>query len=254
MYVHKRANWEFFAVLKGRCAPIQPEHGRVRFQSRTLWVFPPDTAHGWAGEDAAACQVAVFHFSTVPSLLERLASRNGHLEVALSPAQVRFISRRAAELGPHYEHMTENSLLVFERARLDLALLVLEKFPAGRIETWSNFALRKVEAGITWYLEHMAQQPKLDEVARAVNISGRHLRRLFGEVRHESPQAVFTHLRIQRAQELLSRTEQKLEAIARECGFASSSDFSRVFKNDCKTSPDAWRRSVMSSHRLSPPE
>jgi AraC family transcriptional regulator len=248
MYVHKRAHWEFFAVLKGRCAPLQPRRGQPVFHARHLWVFPPEAAHGWTGEKTTACQVAVFHFSGVPPLLERMAGAHGLLEVALGPAQVRLLSRLVDKLNPHYERMTERSPLVFERALLDLSLLVLEKFPAGRIETRSDFALRKVEAGITWYLEHMAQQPKLDEVAQAVNVSGRHLRRLFGEVRRECPQAVFTRLRIQRAKELLSRTEHKLDTIAGECGFSSHSDFSRVFKADCRISPDAWRRNTRHGH------
>jgi len=244
MYVHKRANWEFFAVLKGRCGSVRPDRDSPDFQTRYLWIFSPDAAHGWAGINASACQVAVFHFSNVPNLLERIVTPHGCLGVALDPAQARLVSQTARGLKPHYEHMTEQSLLVFERALLDLSLLILDQMPAARTETKSDFALRKVEAAMTWYLEHMAQQPKLDEISRAVNISVRHLRRLFIDVRNESPQTVFTSLRIHRAMELLAQTEYKLETIAAECGFSSGSDFSRVFKTHRNISPDAWRRSV----------
>lgn len=245
MYVHKRANWEFFAVLKGRCGSVLPNQPPPVFQARFLWVFPPDTAHGWAGVNASACQVAVFHFSRVPDLLERMVMPSGELGVELTPVQVQRIARLVSELIPHYEFMTEKSLLVFERALLELSLLVLDKVTVPRTETKSDFALRKVEAAVTWYLEHMAHQPKLEEVSRAVNVSARHLRRLFLDVRKESPQSVFTHLRIQRALELLAQTDHKLESIASECGFSSGSDFSRVFKSHRNISPDAWRRSVM---------
>lgn len=250
MYVHRRAHWEFFAVLQGRCAPIQPGQPPAALRARTLWVFSPEIAHGWMGAKAAACQVAVFHFDAVPALLERAVGANGQRCVALDPAKIRRISRLAGELRPHYERMTERSQLVFERVLLELSLLVLEKCPAGRAETRSTFALRKVEAGITWYLEHMARRPKLEEVARAVNVSGRHLRRLFGAVRQESPQAAFTQLRLQRARELLARTDRKLEALARECGFSSGSDFSRVFKSACRIGPDAWRRKVLGTVKI----
>jgi len=244
MYVHKRANWEFFAVLKGRCGLVQPDRGDSIFQSRYLWVFSPDTAHGWAGMNATACQVVIFHFSNVPNLLERAVSPHGSLGVPLNPAQARLVSNTANGLKPHYEHMTEKSLLVFERALLDLSLLFLDQMPSARTETRSDFALRKVEAAMTWYTEHMAQQPKLDEVSRAVNISVRHLRRLFIDVRNESPQSVFTGMRIHRAMELLAQTDHKLETIAAECGFSSGSDFSRVFKTHRHISPDTWRRSA----------
>jgi len=244
MYVHKRVNWEFFAVIKGRCGLVQPDRGDSVFQSRHLWVFSPDTSHGWAGSNATSCQVAIFHFSHVPHLLERAVSPLGSLGVPLNLAQARLVSSIAHDLKPHYEHMTEKSLLVFEHALLELSLLFLDQIPAARTETRSDFALRKVEAALTWYMEHMAQQPKLDEVSRAVNISVRHLRRLFVDVRNESPQTVFTNLRIHRAMERLAQTDHKLETIAAECGFSSGSDFSRVFKIHRNINPDAWRRSA----------
>ncbi|HMO51492.1 MAG TPA: helix-turn-helix transcriptional regulator [Kiritimatiellia bacterium] len=242
MYVHKRTNWEFFAVLKGRCAAVQSPHEQPVFHSHRLWVFPPETAHGWTGPGEAACRVAIFHFSSVPHLLERIVKAKGRLEVTLTPAHIRMIMHLANELAPHYERMTEKSLLVFERAVLELSLLMLEAVPSDRTESKSEFAFRKVESGVTWYMEHMAQQPKLDEVARAIHVSPRHLRRLFREVRSENPQNVFTRLRLQRAMDLLAHTEYKMETIARECGFASNSDFSRVFKRYRGINPDAWRK------------
>lgn len=245
MYIHKRTNWEFFAVLHGRCSVILNHHDLPAFRTNYLWVFPPTTPHGWIGAKDSECRVAVFHFSSVPDLIERLARSRGHLAISLTPAQSRQVSRILEELKPHYERMTERSMLVYERSLLDLSLLVLESFPAERTETKSDFALRKVEASITWYMEHMAQQPKLTDVAQAVNISIRHLRRLFQEVRNESPLTVFSGLRIQRSMELLAMTDDKMEAIAQKCGFSSNSDFSRVFKNDRHISPDAWRRNVL---------
>jgi len=242
MYVHKRNNWEFFAVLKGRCGLVLSSGDPPPLHTHHLWVFSPDTAHGWTGAGSSSCQVAVFHFSSVPHLIERAVSANGSYEIHLTPAQVSLIGHMATEMAPHYQRMTEKSHLVFERALLDLSLLILDTMPDERTESKPDFARRKVEAGITWYLEHMTQQPKLKEVADAVNVSERHLRRMFHEVRSKSPQMVFTHLRIQRAMELLARTDDKMETIASECGFASNTDFSRVFKKYRGTNPDAWRR------------
>ena len=244
MYVHKRSNWEFFALLKGQCRATPLSLDDAEAQGGHLWVFPPDMAHGWTGSAASVCRVAIFHFSTVPHLIERAVEARGFFGMALTPAQTRSIARMAEEVTPHYERMTEKSLLVFDRVRLDLSLMLLEEVPGERTESKSDFALRKVEAGTTWYLEHMAQQPKLDEVAVAVSVSVRHLRRMFHEVRSQSPQAVFTRLRLQRAMELLAQTDHKMETIARECGFASNTDFSRVFKKHRHVTPDAWRRNA----------
>lgn len=245
MYVHRRANWEFLAVLEGRCGVTPPGAGPP-LRSRHLWLFPPEVAHGWTGEGAEACEVAVFHFGTVPPLLQRVAVARGGLDRSLPVAAVRRLRELVAELQPHYRRMTEKSLLVFERALLELSLLMLEDLPepAGSVE--AEAGLRKIEAALAWHAEHMAERPKIEEVAKAVHVSVRHLRRLFHEVRAERPHDAFTSQRLHRAMERLAHAPMKLEQVARECGFASGSDFCRVFQARHKVSPGAWRR------RLSP--
>jgi AraC-like DNA-binding protein len=53
--------------------------------------------------------------------------------------------------------------------------------PAGG-GPWNDPALRKVEASLTWYSEHMAEQPKLEQVAQAIYDGVSRLRRLFCRV------------------------------------------------------------------------
>jgi AraC family transcriptional regulator len=250
MYVHRRANWEFFAVLQGRCGVVIPGQSRPTLHTRRLWVFPPETAHGWRGEGIQPCRVAVFHFGRVPDLLEKAARDGKYLDCPLTAAQARWIAGLARELAPHYMRTTQKSLLVFERAMLELSLLALGPAPSERTEDKNDFALRKVEAGLTWYSEHMSDQPKIEHVAQAINVSARHLRRLFQEARRESPQAGFTKLRIHRAMELLSQSGVKLDEIAAKCGFSSDSDFCRVFKARQKISPDAWRKRKLRAYKM----
>lgn len=241
MYVHRRVNWEFCAVLDGRCGAVV-EGQSTTLRSRHLWLFPPDTAHGWAGAGPETCEVAVFHFGHVPDLLQRQAGGRAWLDRPLNAAQVRQIRQMAADLQPHYERMTGKSLLVFERALLDLALLMLEDVPGPADPMEGETGVRKVEAALAWHAEHMSDQPKVDVVARAVHMSVRHLRRLFQVVRDESPLDAFTRQRLHRAMELLAHTPARLDEVARQCGFASTSDFCRVFQAHQKTSPGAWRR------------
>ena len=245
MYVHRRTNWEFFAVLRGKCAPVVPGDAEHRLGERQLWVFPPDMPHGWAGQGRQPCTVAVFHFGTVPPLLEKVVRRHGCLERTLSSAEVRQVARLERELRPHHQNTTEKSGLVFERALLELSLLAL----AGMEFERADVAARKIDAVLTWYDEHMAEQPKLELVADSVHLSVRHLRRLFWQTRRETPQQAFTKLRLQRAMELLSESDQKLEAIAGKCGFSSASDFCRVFKARHHVSPDVWRREKLPAYR-----
>ncbi|MCG3149304.1 MAG: HTH-type transcriptional activator RhaS [Verrucomicrobiae bacterium] len=249
MYIHRRTNWEFFAVVRGRCGYLMPETTAPVLKERRLWVFAPETAHGWAGQGAQSCSVAIFHFGTVPPLLEKIVRRQGWLEHALTPTQARQVTQLERSLRPHYQCMNELSGLLFERALLELTLLVLEGQEFARAEPRRETALRKVEAVMLWYNEHMAEQPKLELVAAAAHVSVRHLRRLFEQTRHETPQEAFTKLRLQRAMELLAASGDKLDVIAGNCGFSSASDFCRVFKANHPVSPDTWRREKLPVYR-----
>lgn len=244
MYVHRRANWEFFAVVAGRCAPVGVSDQPV-YRTRHLWLFPPDSAHGWAGLGASSCTVLVFHFGSVPPVLDRAARRAGFLEHHLTATQATHLRKLVAELQPYYRRVTEKGLLVFERARLELSLMMVGEGEEVEESVQADATLRKVEASLAWFAEHMPERPKIEAVARSVHVSVRHLRRIFQETRHESPHQAMVRLRIHRALELLAHTALKLDEVARACGFASSSDFCRVFQLHQRVSPGTWRRHML---------
>ena len=67
------------------------------------------------------------------------------------------------------------------RKALELSLIALSETPFIPEQGGVDYAPQKVQECLAWYGEHMLEQPKLDEVARAVNVSIRHLRRLFSQ-------------------------------------------------------------------------
>jgi len=242
MHIHQRANWEFFAVLRGRCGAVLADTDEPLLHQHHLWVFPPEMAHGWKGEGGSRCKIAVFHFGKVPPLLEKVVRQRRFLDCDLAAHQGRRLVEVQEELRAPYGRVTEKSLMFFEKALLELSLIALSDTPFASDQNGGDYALATVQECLFWYSEHMPEQPKLDQVARAVNVSVRHLRRLFWQARRESPQTVFTQLRIEHAMGLLSLSDLKLDAIARQCGFSGSSDFCRVFKVHHHVSPDAWRK------------
>jgi AraC family transcriptional regulator len=247
--VQQRGNWEFFAVVRGACGAVTPDVDKPVMQRRRLWVFPPDSRHGWVGDGAKQCQVAVFHFGAVRPVLERMVRARGWLERALTAREARCVAALEKELRPFHRDVTERSLLIFEKAMLELSLLALEGLPLDRMESKSEVALRRVESSLAWYGEHMTERPGVEHVAKAAHMSVSHLRRLFWETRRESPQRAFTTLRLQRAMELLTQSALKLDAIAAQCGFSSASDFCRVFQARHGIGPDRWRESQYPPYR-----
>lgn len=82
------------------------------------------------------------------------------------------------------------------------------------------------------------------ELAETSGLSARQVHRLFKTHLGMSPQAYHRKLRLQRAREMLRQTELTVLEIAMASGFASSSDFSRVYRRAFRQSPHQDRAFV----------
>jgi AraC family transcriptional regulator len=129
---HRRLNWEFFAVVKGRCAALNPGERPSRLVERTLWVSPPHSQHAWAGDGTRAAQVTVFHFGSVPVALERAVRERGRFVVSLTGAECQRLVDLARQAQDDFKEPNELSQLVFQGLLLELSLLALRKLPHRR--------------------------------------------------------------------------------------------------------------------------
>jgi AraC-like DNA-binding protein len=81
----------------------------------------------------------------------------------------------------------------------------------------------------------------LERMARICNLSEEHLRRLCRRELGRSPVHHLMHLRMLRAAELLARTDDKIEVIANEVGYANAFVFSNTFKRSVGWRPSEYR-------------
>jgi len=229
----RRANWEFQAVLEGRCAPVQQRDEEVPFHEQRLWVFPPGHVHDWLNPPGESCRVVVAHFDRVPEAMQA----RGQLAVDLSDEQAAEVERVVMGLEPDYRKPTSLSPLRYDRALLGLVLIAL----SGEREYATDYQGQKVAQAVSWYLEQMNGKPTVDDLARAVSVSTSHLRRLFAKAGEPSPLEVMKRLQLDRARRLMESTAWSISEVADACGFNSASDFSRVFKQREGLSPSQWR-------------
>jgi AraC family transcriptional regulator len=238
-----RFNWEFYAVLSGALRPTSEHGGQVPYiTTPTLWVFPPDRAHGW--QSRRRVDRIVMHFSSVPDVIREACASAGSLSTPLTADDVAMLRRMGNELKQHYRSPTPESLLRFDRALIDLSLLFLRGRDFGSALPLETVAVERVQRAIEWYLSHLHQRPTLFSLADAVHISTAHLRRQFRLVYRKSPHLVLTSLRLERAAQLLATTDNTLDVVARGSGFNSASDFCRVFKHHFDVYPNEWRTQV----------
>lgn len=81
----------------------------------------------------------------------------------------------------------------------------------------------------------------LSEVARYINISERHLSRLFAQSIHESFSSLVRNERIRAAEQMLAHTLDPIKDIAERSGFTSVHYFTRIFAKEKGIPPAAFR-------------
>lgn len=90
-------------------------------------------------------------------------------------------------------------------------------------------------------VQNLSSPLRLEDVAQAASFSPFHFHRVFRSLMGETLQQFVKRQRLERALYWMSHAQRKsLTAIALECGFSSSSDFSRSFKNHFGVAPSAF--------------
>lgn len=99
----------------------------------------------------------------------------------------------------------------------------------------------RVNRAIDHVLNNLAGSLRLEEVAAVAHFSPFHFHRIFKALTGETLGAFVRRVRLERALYLMSHgSPPSLTQVALECGFSSSSDFSRSFKQHFGTSPSTF--------------
>lgn len=247
MRCNTRTNWEFYAVIDGRCGVMLRDGRRPTLRERTFWLFAPGCSHAWVDDGHHTYHRLSLHFSSVPFPLDEIVQQQGGwISRPLTDADIPRLLEIAGNLERHFCAPVVASPLHFQRGLMDLSLLLLEGHKrAAEPMALTDVASFRVERALSWYTEHLARNPSVKEVAEIVHVSPSHLRRLFAEVRQASPKELFRRARLQKAQDLLGRTNLTLDEIARHCGYTTASHFCRDYKAVNRFTPSTWRRRLI---------
>ena len=108
--------------------------------------------------------------------------------------------------------------------------------PATRIEI-----LRRLNLAKEFLYANYNKSVNLENLANHACLSVNHLLRTFKLVYNQSPHQFLIHLRLQRAQLLLTKTEYPVYEIVHMVGFKCTSSFIRLFRTKYKTTPLKYR-------------
>lgn len=111
----------------------------------------------------------------------------------------------------------------------------------GRFASVHDFRLRKA---IQFLEQRVCEPVELDTVAREAGLSRPHFYKLFRQQVGVTPNIYLNSLRMERAIERLTATNEAVAAIGLDLGFSSQASFSRFFIANGVVPPSAYRRSA----------
>ncbi len=128
------------------------------------------------------------------------------------------------------------SLLEAERLRRDLDHEAPPPPATGGLSPWR---VRRVKQHIE---ENLDTTIRIDDLASIAKLSVRHFSLAFKQSFGVPPHAHIVKRRIEKARELLLRTDEPLAQVALACGLADQAHLSKWFRRLVGVTPNAWRR------------
>ena len=243
---HRHAGWELYLQAAGRTV-WRAGASELELLPGHVLAVPPGVRHEMVERPAAR-----HHFLYAGVDLAGVAQRHPALRAAWQDVPLLHTSDGRALEAPFRRLVRELAhdlpladvgvttaldVLVLEATRLLLA-------PGGRVHL---SAVHPAVARARRLLDDRCTEPwSVPGLAREVGLSAGHLAEVFTREVGVPPHRYLVERRVERATELLAGTDLPLTAIATELGFASSSHFSRVFKDLVRVTPRDYRRRARS--------
>lgn len=174
------------------------------------------------------------------SLLKRLHSRMFLIQAEEYPDILSVLDLILEEMEKQEELYKENvcSMLVVLLQKL-LRLNKRENIEENQKNDTAN--LGSIVEVINYINHHYDSEIRIGELAKLSKMSETHFRRVFSEYMNISPVEYINLVRIEKACELMRKSDEKIEDIAAKVGFPVATTFSRNFKKITGYSPIQWK-------------
>lgn len=176
---------------------------------------PEDVAIVTVGDDPSLCELATPAMTAVTVDHERVGYEAARMLEALMSGEP--LAAR---------HLIVPPLGITERQSTDTAAV----------------ADREVAAAMRFIDTHAHERIDVNDVVEATAVSRRPLERRFQKHLGRSPAEQLRRVRLNRARELLARTNLSIDAIAHRCGLASATRLGELFGRHLKLTPTEYRR------------
>lgn len=150
---------------------------------------------------------------------------------------IKEIYQEMHQKGECYEMIVQHNLIhIFEYIFRNI-----DSFSKSRTSRIQITAQVRIQKMLSYIYEHYSETVKLEDIARAANISRSEAGRCFNIYMGYSPIEALIRYRLQIARKLLNETNLTLQEISVECGFNSVNYFSRLFRKTYGCAPGNYR-------------
>ena len=184
--------------------------------------------------------LVAIHFSA-GRRLDVIKSYCMELAVTLSRAAAEAGGSPAALLGANYEQMAALSRLDSEEELLAWLIDLLQRVMDSLASRAAPDQSAQCARALRFMREHCGEMITRDAVARAAGVSPSHFSRIFKRHAGRGFADLLNQLRVNRACELLARSDRELCLIALDCGFSDQSYFQKVFRRYTGHPPARYR-------------
>jgi AraC family transcriptional regulator len=207
----------------------------------------------WDRGDGSAIETT--HVCIDAALFHRFAAENFECD----PARVEIIDGFAqhdplihsivCSLGDELKDPERAQRLFLDSAAQMLVAQLLRRYCATPLhvpDRQSRLSARRLRLVEDYVQAGLASRLTLEDIASGIHMSAYHFARMFKATTGQTPHAYVTHLRIERARELLLTSSLSTAVIARRVGFASKSHFAATFARITGLSPHLFRSATRS--------
>lgn len=226
----------------------------LEFQDGSITVIPVNFPHHTKSEGESISKWEYIYVDTERFLSEifeekplyeqilkgRLNSRPLLLSESVHPVigqNIRLILDEMRHKKEYYQDTVQGYLLA-------LLLNVVRLNPAVELKGVAESGdgnFDRLTGVIKYISENYQQEMKIGELAEICHMSESHFRRVFVESMNVPPLEYVNLVRIQKACELLIRSEESLENIGKKVGYYALATFVRNFKKVVGSTPGQWR-------------
>jgi len=154
---------------------------------------------------------------------------------------VKMIMEEMRALPAHHTDSVRGMLYALVVELLRLSEQDERKAEHHKVEVRKSSGVTQIAAALDYVCMEYVHMIRVEELAQVCHMSETHFRRIFEASMNMSPVDYINLVRIQRACELLKKTNDSMDIVAQKVGFTTTSTFNRNFKKFLNTSPYQWK-------------